>query len=114
MNIFLTSLVLVLAIYGLMQMLTNFLYGNPQHMLSQTATLHKVLFVKDCEDCLEGIVRAIEKTNINEELIIVDQGSVDSTICIMNNLKKQFNFIRIMEMDEYLKYVQKINLSEGN
>ena len=70
---------------------------------SQSLPTYIVLLVSDSEDYIEGIVRNLIKTfqnkvkfHTNPKLLILDVGSSDDTLSILEILTKDYNFTNIL------------------
>lgn len=69
---------------------------------------YAVLSVKNCEGCIEVLLRAIarqmkfgECINSIDRLIVIDLGSEDDTPIIIEKLTVEYPFICNMSMEEY-------------
>lgn len=72
---------------------------------------YTVLTVKNNEDSIEGIMRFIinemryQENNLIKELIVVDMGSCDNTISILQKFSQQYDFVHILSKEEYINTV---------
>lgn len=84
-------------------------------LLKKIQPMHSVLAVKNMEESIEGIIRSVvwkiqnhkEKDNsYPQELIILDLGSTDNTLLILNSLAKEYPFIHPMTKTGYVSYIE--------
>lgn len=68
------------------------------------ALSYRVLVLKDCQDSVEGLVRAIGWENANDDLIVVDLGSADETPKILEKLERELGFLWVMNQAEFEEY----------
>lgn len=73
---------------------------------------YAVLSVKNCEGCIEALIRSIarqmkfgECVNSLDTLIVTDLGSEDDTPIILEKLGLEYPFIYYMSQEEYKKTV---------
>ena len=82
-------------------------------LLKKIKPIHSVLTIRNMEDSIEGIVRSVawkiqnQKDNLYpQELIVLDLGSTDNTLLILNSLAKEYPFIHPMTKTNYLSYIE--------
>ena len=97
----------VLAIYGLINLAVNLSDLLYKRSYSKDIKIKAVLFVKNCEDVIEGVIRNIffgyflRKVMSNGTLTVVDMGSTDSTLDILERLEKDYDTVNVLK--EYEK-----------
>ncbi len=115
MNIILYSIICFFALYGILELILNIIHYNPnikdnKNILSQP---YAILCVENQEDCIESIVRSIAwqmtiqngSAHYINELIVVDLGSSDKTLDILKLLAIEYNFVSVMNKNEYLSFI---------
>lgn len=82
-------------------------------LLKKIKPMHCVLTIRNMEESIEGIVRSVawkiqnQKDNLYpQELIILDLGSTDKTLLILNSLAKEYPFIHPMTKTNYISYIE--------
>ncbi len=84
-------------------------------LLKKIKPIHSVLTIRNMEESIEGIVRSVawkiqnqkEKDNLYpQEMIILDLGSTDNTLLILNSLAKEYPFIHPMTKTNYISYIE--------
>ncbi len=114
MNVVLYSIICFFALYGILELILNIIRRKPcantKKVISQP---YAVLNIKNQEDCVESIVRSVAWqmtaqegcAHYINELIIIDLGSSDQTPDILKLLSHEYDFIRVMNKDEYIRYI---------
>lgn len=76
---------------------------------------YKILTVKNNEDCIEGVIHSLIKEmypkqdrSFVSKIIVIDLGSCDNTIKILEKLSKKYDFIQILHSDSYVNMVSSI------
>ncbi len=71
--------------------------------------VHTVLTVKNNEDCIEGVIYSlIKEIQINRnmplspDIVVVDLGSLDATIKILEKLSQKYEFIHILHSNSHM------------
>lgn len=114
MNFILTSIVWILAIYGLLEIIKNIII-----IFTYSKTLDKGLYViiatKNQEKCVETFLRSLlfriiygREEYINN-LIVTDLSSVDSTYDIEEKLSKDYEQIKLMDWNDCKNFLDRIN-----
>lgn len=108
MNLFAQGLMVFLATYGLLVLVSDF--GQSLHAWSRSRRLpfvSLVLLVRDQEATVEGLVTDIlsidyrsARGSPNYELVVVDDRSVDSTPIILERLAQQHAALRVVRLAE--------------
>ena len=78
---------------------------------------YAVLSVKNSEDCIEGIVRSIARQiqaqtapgyKCINDLVVIDLGSNDNTLVILNKLCSEYDFLHTVSKKQYLESVSRL------
>jgi len=99
-------IVYVLAIYGLLSLAVSIFSLIPARVKNSNGKIKIVLMVKDSEEVIEGVVRNIFAGNTVKEfstdgkLTVVDFGSKDGTVEILNRLKDSYVHMEVLNNDE--------------
>ncbi len=93
------------AVYGMLQLLAKGLFSSRAKCGLWPACVHRVIGVKDCEDSVEGMVRSLALEDVREELIVIDLGSKDETMEILQKLENEYDFLHVMTPAEYQNYI---------
>lgn len=93
------------AVYGMLQLLAKGLFSSRARCGLWPACVHRVIGVKDCEDSVEGMVRSLALEDVREELIVIDLGSKDETMVILQKLEDEYDFLHVMTPAEYQNYI---------
>ncbi|MFU0800342.1 MAG: hypothetical protein ACFWUE_06755 [Xylanivirga thermophila] len=116
LDTYMAILVWTFAIFGFIFFIIK-LFEEIQFKKDQKANRYGViLWTKDCQSAIEGVVRAIMlrtksdgRDEILNNLIIIDGGSKDDTIRIIEKLSQDYCFIKIMDKDELGELDEKIS-----
>lgn len=91
------------AAFGIVQMITRMICSSRRRKCDN-ALSYRVLVVQDCQDSVEGMVRAIGWEDDMDDLIVVDLGSTDETPKILEKLERELDFLWVMTPEEYRDY----------
>ena len=82
---------------------------KPEKNLTPTYT---ILNVKNNEDCIEGVIHSLiqdiysNKNNSSiTNILVIDLGSQDNTVKILERLSKKYEFIHILHSNSYIDMV---------
>ena len=114
MDVLFYSLLCFFAIYGFVQMAGKALgYFRQCDELGRQA--YTVLTVKNQQDNVEGVIRsatwaALGRTGGRRvgDIIVVDLGSSDDTLRILNMLSDEYEFLHVMDKQEYIQSIQRL------
>ncbi len=74
--------------------------------------IYAVITVKNSEDCIEGVIHSIIKEMKTTRdvfspsgIVVVDLGSCDSTVQILEKLTSKYEYIYILQSSSYLDIV---------
>ena len=94
--LFLESIIIIVCLFGLY-------ISAPLCSKNHYSPQYTILLVRNSEDYIEGIVRNLTKTfenstnyAVNYKLLIIDFGSSDNTLNILERLAKNYEFIEIL------------------
>ena len=114
MEILFYSLLCFFALYGFAQMamrLSDYFRTCDESGHSVTT----VLTVKNQQDNVEGLVRGAVWSTLGRtggrrvgDVIVVDLGSDDDTLRILNRLAEEYEFLHIMDRQTYIQSIQKM------
>ncbi|HHW47207.1 MAG TPA: hypothetical protein GXX14_01125 [Clostridiaceae bacterium] len=96
----------VLAIYGLINLVVNISGLFYKKSYSKDIKIKAVLFVKNCEDVIEGVIRNIfigdflRKVMSNRNLTVVDMGSTDRTLDILEIIERDYDAVEVLKESE--------------
>lgn len=106
LNYIVYVLIYFLAIYGALSLIIGLMNSQDKRIKFKNSNNKLVLFTKDSEETIEGIVRSICRSDFNCKnicngmLTIVDMGSIDDTISILNKLENDYCNLEIIKEDE--------------
>ncbi len=98
--------VCVLAVYGLLSLAVSIFNLIPARIKNSRCKIKVVLMVKDSEEVIEGVMRnilamdTIREFSTDGKITVVDVGSKDSTLEILNKLKDVYECIEVLNNDE--------------
>lgn len=114
MNFILTSIIWILAIYGLLEILKNIISVFTYSKVSNNG-LYVIIATKNQEKCVESFLRSIlfriiyGKEEFINNLIVTDLNSRDCTYDIETKLSRDYEQIKFMEWSECKNFLDKIN-----
>lgn len=94
------------AFYGLYLLIIQLFNGAFNRMSLGDKKIEPVLFVKDCEDVIENVLMDSYTNGLAKQLIlggrttVIDMGSRDKTVDILNKLKRKNEGLNIIIADE--------------
>ncbi len=106
MELLFSMFVWLFAAYGLLRFVMKLLSLCDKRKGTQPVYAHRVLAVRDCADSLEGLVRSLVWSDLNEEVFVVNLGLDAETKLILQKLKIEYPFLRIMTPQQYIEYIQ--------
>ena len=86
-------------------------YSNKWKAETKITPTYTVLTVKNNEDCIEGVIYSIIKemrrNNLlfTQNILVVDLGSKDNTVKIVERLSQKYEFIHILHSNSYMDMV---------
>ena len=101
------GLIWCFAVYGILIMIQEIMRNTTYRKIEENIKL--ILTVKDVEDGIENYIREIScGRNFYNNLVIIDLGSSDDTLCLLKELEKENINMKILEKEEGKKYLQKM------
>lgn len=91
------------AAFGIVQMVAGIICSARRRNCDDVLSF-RVLVVQDCQDSVEGLIRAIGWEDVRDDLIVVDLGSTDDTPKILEKLERELDFLWVMNPEEYRDY----------
>lgn len=91
------------AAFGIVQMVAGGICSVRRRRCDDVLS-YRVLVLQDCQDSVEGLVRAIGWEDGRDDLIVVDLGSTDDTPRILEKLERELDFLWVMTPEEYREY----------
>ncbi|MEG2381255.1 MAG: glycosyltransferase [Oscillospiraceae bacterium] len=108
MNILISSVLCFLSVYGAMQLIFKCMALHTKAQARAIHSTHIVLSVKNQEDTIEGVIRAIAWEPCDGEIVVIDLGSDDDTPKILHKLEREYDFLHCMTKSEYLGFIESI------
>lgn len=110
LNFILTSILWIFALYGLFEILKTIIHLHKFPKISFNGTSF-VITIHNQENSIEYFLRLfiykILYYNLNiPEIIFVDLNSTDNSLNILRAFEKDFHFITVLTLDEYLSLLQ--------
>ncbi|MGE4284668.1 MAG: glycosyltransferase [Clostridia bacterium] len=109
MNIIIQSLVCFFAIYGVIQLGLK-IYDDLHNFDFKKDDIYIIISVKNQQDTIEGIIRSVVWKSLNNTrggsipyILVVDMGSTDDTVKILDKLCKEYDFIHVTDSEGYSK-----------
>lgn len=109
--------VYLLALYGAVYLVIGFVDSIRKRVNIKDQGVKFILLVKNQEDCVEGLIGNIFKGNLLGDVIsegnftVLDMGSTDDTLIILEKLKRDYQYLNILkldERDEIFKYFEEV------
>jgi uncharacterized membrane protein len=122
-NFLFETFVYILALLGAVYLVLGLTYSIRRRIKSQNIGVEFILLVKNQEEYIEGIIRGIFVEEFLRDVItednftVIDMGSNDDTLKILEKLKKDYQYINVVtfeEKDEIFKNFEEKNLSSLN
>lgn len=101
------ALVYVLALYGLLNIVGNFLDSLIKDVRFTKTNYNLVLSVKNQQDNIEAVIRAIFEDELFRrgtpdcKVVVIDKGSSDETLPILKKLQKEFTNLEVVEENNH-------------
>lgn len=98
------GLIWCFAIYGILVMLQDITRKTTYKKIEENVKL--IMTVKDVEDGIENYIRELNfGNNFYNNLVIIDLGSQDDTLCILKELEKENFNLKILNKEEGKEYL---------
>ncbi len=100
------GLIWCFAIYGILIMLQDITRKSTYRKIEENVKL--IMTVKNVEDGIENYIRELNLgNNFYNNLVIIDMGSQDDTLCILKELEKENFNLKILNKEEGKEYLEK-------
>ncbi|MDD3766126.1 MAG: glycosyltransferase [Eubacteriales bacterium] len=109
-NVFFSAVVCFFALFGVIQLVKNIIneisrYNNDFFI---------VISVKNQQDHIEEIIRTTVWKSLNKlggrevpQIYVVDCGSTDDTLAILERICRDYEFVTVMSREEYIALMEK-------
>ncbi len=105
LEIFIYGLIWCFAIYGILVMIQEISRKSTYKRVEENIKL--IMTVKDVEDGIENYIRELNMgNNFYNNLVIIDLGSKDDTLCILKELEKENINLKILDKFEGKEYLE--------
>ena len=114
MDFILTSIIWILAIYGLFEIIKNLISIFTYSKISNKG-LYVIIATKNQENCIESFLRSFlfriiyGKEEYIRNLILTDLNSTDSTFDIEQKLSNDYEQIKLMNWEKCREFLDKLN-----
>lgn len=109
-NVFLSATVCFFALFGIIQMVKS-IYNE---VLKNKNEFFIVISVKNQQDYIEDIIRTTVWKSLNRlggsevpQIYVVDCGSTDDTVKILEKICNDYDFITVLSREEYISFMEK-------
>jgi cellulose synthase/poly-beta-1,6-N-acetylglucosamine synthase-like glycosyltransferase len=92
-DLLLTALISLFAVYGLFHLI----YLLFRFFRRDNIKKYIILEAKNQENNIEAVLRSLMRENPATEIIVIDQGSLDDTMAIVQTLSEDYPYISISE-----------------
>ena len=100
------GLIWCFAIYGILVMLQDITRKTTYTKIAENVKL--IMTVKDAEDGIENYIRELNfGNNFYNNLVVIDLGSQDDTLCILKELEEENLNLKILDKEEGKEYLSK-------
>lgn len=105
LEIFIYGLIWCFALYGILVMIQEISRKSTYKRVEENIKL--IMTVKDVEDGIENYIRELNMgNNFYNNLVIIDLGSKDDTLCILKELEKENINLKILDKFEGKEYLE--------
>ncbi|MCG8502597.1 MAG: glycosyltransferase [Firmicutes bacterium] len=115
LNVLIQSLICFFAVYGVIQMVLYIYNGLHNVCFDKSEDVYIIVTVKNQQDTIEGIIRSLVWKSLNNKqggiipnILIVDMGSTDETVKILERLHGEYDFIQVTDSEGYTKILEKL------
>lgn len=99
------GLIWCFALYGILVMIQEITRKSTYKKIEENVKL--IMTVKDVENGIENYIRELNLgNNFYNNLVVIDLGSQDDTLCILRELEKENLNLKILDKDEGKKYLE--------
>ena len=99
------GLIWCFAVYGILVMIQEIARKSTYRKVEENVKL--IMTVKDVENGIENYIRELNMgNNFYNNLVVIDLGSQDDTLCILRELEKENVNLKILDKNEGKKYLE--------
>lgn len=99
------GLIWCFAVYGILVMIQEIARKSTYRKVEENVKL--IMTVKDVENGIENYIRELNMgNNFYNNLVVIDLGSQDDTLCILRELEKENVNLKILDKTEGKKYLE--------
>ena len=109
-NIFFSAVVCFFALFGVIQLVKNIC----NEIIRYNNEFFIVISVKNQQEYIEEIIRTTVWKSLNRlggrevpQIYVVDCGSTDDTLIILDKICKEYEFVTVMSREEYIALMEK-------
>ena len=100
------GLIWCFAVYGILVMLQEITRKSTYRKIEENVKL--IMTVKDVENGIENYIRELNfGNNFYNNLVVIDLGSQDDTLCILKELEEENLNLKILDKEEGKEYLSK-------
>lgn len=105
-EIIIYGLIWCFAVYGILVMLQEITRKSTYRKIEENVKL--IMTVKDVENGIENYIRELNfGNNFYNNLVVIDLGSQDDTLCILKELEEENLNLKILDKEEGKEYLSK-------
>ena len=106
MDILMSIVMCFLAVYGVFQIIYNFALYLTRNNKTQPIFSHYILVADDNSTEIEAYIRSLAlKMNKNDKVILITTCKSEEIKKILLLLERKYDFISLMEPEEYITYI---------
>ena len=100
------GLIWCFAVYGILVMIQEITRKSTYRKIEENVKL--IMTVKDVENGIENYIRELNfGNNFYNNLVVIDLGSQDDTLCILKELEEENLNLKILDKEEGKEYLSK-------
>ena len=116
-DILVKSIIWFLVVFAIIQILVNIYkyFYTIKRNDNKNKGIYIIVTVKNQQETVEGIIRSIVWRSLNKSyygvvpnILIVDMGSTDDTLKILEKLHNEYEFIKVTDKEEYINIIEKM------
>lgn len=113
MNLFVSAIICIFAVYGVMQLCFRFAAGLRPPGEVRVGDVYTVMTVRNQEETIEGMIRSAAWKSVLRQggrtindIVVLDLGSEDETRDILQRLEREYDFVHVMSREDYIDAVK--------
>lgn len=110
MNVFISAVICFFAVFGIIQLVKNIF----NEVCKYKNEFYIVISVKNQQEYIEEIIRTTVWKSLNRlggrevpQIYVVDCGSTDDTLGILERICSEYDFVSVMSREEYIAFMEK-------